>query len=77
MPEQRYKSKHTGATYRLTYRAQNGAHKPGMPHDDLTDIVNLELIKGLNAPARIVTSAYDLASNFEPAESPTRKTPAK
>jgi hypothetical protein len=64
-PETLYRSKFNNGTYRISYQAPSGAKRPGIPHDDMTDIVNLTKVGGsTNATPFIVTSEADFKSNF-------------
>lgn len=62
-----YKKTHGGGLYRITYQAVNGAKRPGIPHDDMTDIINLTKVGGptsLDNPPFIATSEADFKSLF-------------
>ena len=61
-----YKKAHGGGLYRITYQAVNGAKRPGIPHDDMTDLVNLTKVGGPTAdnPPFIVTSEADFKASF-------------
>jgi len=67
-----------GGIYKITYQAANGAHRAGIPHDDLTDLVNLIRVGGPStAPAFIVTSEADFKASFDvndPKQTATIKT---
>ena len=64
-PETLYRSTFNKGTYRITYQAASGAKRPGIPHDDMTDLVNLTKVGGSTAaPPFIVTSEADFKSNF-------------
>lgn len=61
-----YRKRNSTALYRITYTAQSGAKRPGIPHDDATTLINLARVYGpASEPQFIVTSEYDFALNFE------------
>lgn len=82
-PETLYRSKFNNGTYRITYQAPSGAKRNGIPHDDMTDIVNLTKVGGsTNATPFIVTSEADFKSNFTKttaikSDVPTKDQPTK
>ena len=61
-----YKKTHGGGLYRITYQATSGAKRPGIPHDDMTDLVNLTKVGGPTAdnPPFVVTSEADFKASF-------------
>ena len=62
-----YRRTNGGGLYRITYQAVNGAKRPGIPHDDMTDIINLTKVGGptsLDNPPFIVTSEADFKASF-------------
>ncbi len=60
-----YRHTFNKGTYRITYQSPSGAKRQGLPHDDLTDIVNLTKVGGsTNAPPFIVTSEADFKASF-------------
>ncbi len=67
--ESLYQNRHTGGVYRVEYVAQSGTRRPGIPHDDMTDLYTLHLVAVPDPaprplPSVIVTSEFDLKSNF-------------
>lgn len=60
-----YRHRLIAGNYRVSYQAAAGAHKPGIPLDDLTDLVNLTKISGpVSSPWLVVTSEFDFKSNW-------------
>lgn len=61
-----YKKTHGGGLYRISYQAASGAKRPGIPHDDMTDLVNLTKVGGPTAdnPPFIATSEADFKASF-------------
>ena len=61
-----YRKTNGGGLYRISYQAVNGAKRPGIPHDDMTDLVNLTKVGGPTAdnPPFIVTSEADFKASF-------------
>lgn len=64
-PEPTYQHDNIPGIYRITYQAASGAKRQGIPHDDMTDIVNLVRVAGpVTSPAFIVTSEADFKTHF-------------
>ncbi len=60
-----FRHNHNKGLYRISYQAPAGARRQGLPHNDKTDILNLNKVGGnVHAPAFIVTSLYDFENNF-------------
>ena len=73
-----YRHTFNKGTYRITYQAPSGAKRQGIPHDDLTDIVNLTKVGGsTNAPPFIVTSEADFKASFVEYDPIQYNTPTK
>ena len=70
-----YRYSLTGGNYKLTYKAESGNQRNGIPVNPGTDIVNLVKLSG-SGPDFIVTSEFDFERKFAPVDLIT-ETPTK